>query len=156
MIGITSRSVVSGQNKDLANPLEPVDERHFVVLQGLVDTSYTRFRSLVAERRPTLTPADLDRATDGRIFTGEEAIKLGLIDALGGVREAHAAAKRRAGVESAQLVRYVGGGELARTPYATSSQPAADREINLLQLNLPQGGLPAASETSGIYYLWTP
>ena len=162
MIGITSRSVVSGQNKDMANPLEPVEERHFAVLQELVDGSYARFKDLVVERRPRLNPTNLDMATDGRIFSGEAAHKLGLIDGLGGVREAHAAAKSLAGIEAAQLVRYVTGGETARTPYAAlpSSTPSAEREINLFQLNLAGhaqlGGLGNPMETSGIYYLWMP
>jgi protease-4 len=162
MIGITSRSVVSGQNKDLANPLGAVEERHFAVLQELVDGSYARFRGLVVERRPALAATDLDMATDGRIFSGEAAHKLGLIDGLGGVRDAHAAAKSLAGIKAAQLVRYVTGGEVARTPYAASptSAPGAEREINLLQLNLAGnahlGGLGNPMETSGIYYLWMP
>ncbi len=163
MIGITSRSVVSGPNKDMANPLEPMQERHFEVLQELVDGSYARFRGLVVARRPALKEADVGLATDGRIFSGERAHELGLVDSLGGVREAHARAKALAGVERAQLVRYVTAGELARTPYAGGPAVAGaqqgEREFNLVQLNVPgggAGGLGNPMETGGIYYLWMP
>lgn len=50
-IGIVSRSIKSGENKDLANPLEPMREGQYAVLQHMVDDFYARFRSLVLSRR---------------------------------------------------------------------------------------------------------
>ena len=55
----------------------------------LIDDSYAWFKSLVAERR-NLAPDQLAEVSDGRAFTGRQALKLGLIDAIGGQREARA------------------------------------------------------------------
>src|SRR5688572_11159974 len=90
-IGIKSRSVTSRANKDIANPLEPMREEHYAILQGLVDEFYGQFRGLVMERRgaePAAGSADpaaasaaatgrrnldmtrFDELTDGRVMTG--------------------------------------------------------------------------------------
>jgi protease IV len=46
-IGIQSRSIKSGPNKDIANPLEPIREGQYAVLQGIVDEFYASFKGLV-------------------------------------------------------------------------------------------------------------
>lgn len=163
--GIASRAVVSRPNKDLASPFEPMEEAHYQILQGLVDEQYARFRSLVVDRRPTLNTSRLDDATDGRIFTGMQALELGLADSAGGVREAFEVAKARAGLGGARLVRYHAPGERPRTPYssavATGSAASGgdgggtgQTEINLLQLRLPGSGHWPMD--AGAYYLWMP
>jgi protease-4 len=119
-IGITSRSVKSGKNKDLGNPLEPAREEHFAVLQTTVDEFYAGFKALVVERRgraagegmTTLDRAQLDDLTDGRIVTGARAVAVGLADQTGGIRDAFRVAKSMAKIERARLVKYYSeGGE---------------------------------------------
>src|SRR5262245_11231243 len=105
-IGIKSRSVKSGANKDIANPLEPIRESQYAVLQGMVDEYFARFKGLVLERRPAIKPEDVERCTDGRVFSGVQAKSLGLVDEVGGVREAFATAKQLAGLTAASLVKY--------------------------------------------------
>ena len=59
-IGIVSRSVKSGANKDLANPLEPMREGQYAVLQHMVDDFYAKFRALVTTAsRGAVTDAEL-------------------------------------------------------------------------------------------------
>lgn len=159
-IGIVSRSVKSGPNKDLANPLEPIRDSQYLILQGMVNEFYARFRGLVVERRPGVKKDQLDELTDGRVVTGERAAETGLVDSTGGVREAFEAAKKRAGVSHAALVKY-GYGKVARakTPYAESdlSGMAADRgtEVNLVQLRLGSDAM-LGSGMGCAYYLWSP
>lgn len=162
MIGVEGRAIVSRPNKDLANPFEPPVEAQYQVLQGMVDEFYAAFVSLVMERRPGIAngpPEAQATATDGRVVTGAQAHKLGLVDELGGVREAFEAAKRLAGVNSARLIKYhTEGDNPPRSVYATA--PAAQHasllpqahEVNLLQLNLGDTPMPGA----GFYYLWLP
>lgn len=57
--------------------------------QILIDDSYAWFKDLVAERRG-LSGNALDAVTDGRVFTGRQALGLGLIDAIGGEETARA------------------------------------------------------------------
>ena len=165
MIGVEGRAIVSRPNKDLANPFEPPVESQYAVLQGMVDEFYAGFVRLVMERRAGLANAAetmRTTATDGRVVTGVQALELGLVDELGGVREAFSAAKKLAGVETARLVKYhAEGDDPPRSPYAlANASPRAGlgmsggerSEVNLVQLNLGDTPMPGA----GFYYLWLP
>lgn len=172
-IGIHSRSITSRPNKDIANPLEPIREEHYAILQSLVDEFYARFRSLVVERRgPSrqavdtaavpVSPLDmelLDTLTDGRVMTGVKAVDSGLADEVGGIDTAYAAAKALAHIKSARLVKYYHqSADVPRTAYAASEHaaPSAEAEINLLQLRLGSSGLSPGAQSPGAYYLWLP
>jgi protease-4 len=151
-IGIVSRSVMSGPNKDLGNPLEPMRDAQYAVLQDVVDEFYAKFTGLVRERRPGLDAAHFDEATDGRIVTGATAVAWGMIDREGGVREAFDLAKERAGVAGASLVKYSVSTGKNRTAYSESAvetSRAEGTDINLVQLRL--SGLQAGGNA---YYLW--
>jgi len=158
-LGIVARSIKSGENKDLANPLEPMREGQYAVLQTMVDEMYARFKTLVAARRPMVKPEDFDAATDGRVYSGEHAIQIGLVDELGGIPEAFTAAKTLAGLGRAKLIQYTPeGSPLPRTAYARNSQSteASGTSVNLLQLNMAGGISTMQYGTSGVYYLWIP
>jgi protease-4 len=153
-IGIVARSVKSGANKDLANPLEPIRESQYAVLQGMVDEFYQRFRSLVVSRRPGLDPSRVDDLTDGRVVTGAEAVRVGLADREGDLRDAFTRAKELAKVPSARLVRYHSPDTRPRSPYSpVADGPApAGTEINLFHLDLDA----TAFTGTNAYYLWSP
>jgi protease-4 len=157
-IGIRSRAVKSGRNKDLANPFEPERDAHYAVLQELVDEYAARFRSLVRERR-SMSDESFATATDGRVFSGEQARVLGLVDEVGGIRDAFAAAKRLAGLKGAELVKYSAKNNPAQTAYTLAQAPGAEPPSSGVSLRLDLGGPGAgllAEETSGLYYLWMP
>lgn len=158
-IGIHSRSIKSGKNKDLANPLEPMRDEHYAVLQVTVDEFYERFKGLVVERRTrpamagvrSLEMSRVNELTDGRVVTGERAAAFGLVDQTGGVSEAFAIAKGLAGIDSATLVKYFAEGSVRpRTPYA-GSEAQQGMEINLVQI---RAGMLTGSGYGGVYYLW--
>ncbi|MBX3389051.1 MAG: signal peptide peptidase SppA [Phycisphaeraceae bacterium] len=169
-IGIVARSVKSGPNKDLANPLEPMRDSQYTVLQHLVDQFYDEFKTRVKERRPNLDMSKWTEITDGRIMSGQDALALGLIDSLGGVREAFEEAKSLAKIPSAKMVKYQPEGSIRpRTPYASAdelplaamgqgfgtSPQGAGTEINLFQINAGGGLYPGAGANAGCaYYLW--
>jgi len=154
-LGVRARAVTSGPNKDIANPLEPAEERHFKIIQDIVEEHYRQFRGLVLERRSDLDPSWIDRATDGRVMTGAQAAEIGLVDSTGSVRDAFAEAKRLAGIERARLVAYVSPDASPATPYAVRppAPPTGAHQVNLLQVNLNR--LPITGR-AGFYYLWSP
>ena len=151
-IGIRSRSVKSGANKDIGNPLEPMREPQYAILQGMIDEYFARFKGLVIERRPGIKLEDIPMCTDGRVFSGANAKALGLVDDTGGVREAFAAAKQRAGIAGATLVKYADEDYPARTVY-TSTDAAAPSSGVTLRLDT---GFAETAETGGFFYLWMP
>lgn len=159
-LGIRTLFVTSGPNKDLANPLAPVQEQHYDILRGIVGEYYARFLSLVLRRRPGLLPEEVPTATDGRVMTGDTAAAIGLVDSLGGVREAMAKAMEQAGVERAILIRYGPRGNAPRTAYATSATPApfmADNSVSLLRVEGSALSAGALGLRPGVgYYVWVP
>lgn len=161
MIGIEGRAVKSAANKDLANPFAPIREEQYAVLQSTVDEFYTQFRDLVAEKRPGAAakgPVEFDRLTDGRVFTGGQALKAGLVDELGGVREAFNAAKSLAGIQKARLFKYHGRGDRPLSAYSAESPaptPMMSGDTNV-ELNLLGGSGADPGIRSQFLYLWNP
>ena len=86
-VGITFQTVKSGALKDIGNPSRKPTESELRFLQSVIDDTYGQFIEDVAESRKI--PLDSVRPlADGRIFTGKQAQKKGLIDSLGGLDDA--------------------------------------------------------------------
>ncbi len=154
MIGVEGRAITSGPNKALASPFEPRRSEHDAILQEMTDDFYGRFRDLVVASRPDLPPDRLDEITDGRVFTGAQAFDLGLVDELGGVREAFATARRLAGIEQASLVAYVPEGLAPATPYAAMAEASRGLGGDVTVQLLPESALPLAPGV--FYHVWRP
>ena len=86
-LGITPITIKSGPNKASPNPLEKMTSGQREVIEGVVADFYRFFTRMVGERRH-MEPAKVATLADGRIFTGRQALDAGLIDALGGEKEA--------------------------------------------------------------------
>lgn len=86
-LGITSQAIKSGPLKAVPNPLEPITPEVRKATQLLVDDLFEMFVGMVAARRG-MPEADVRKLSDGRVFTGRMAVKNGLIDEIGGDREA--------------------------------------------------------------------
>lgn len=82
LVRVKPRTLKSGELKDAGSPLRPMTEKERVYLQAILDRLHAQFIAAVA------TDRHLDKHTvrtlaDGRIFSGEEAQTLGLIDQIG-------------------------------------------------------------------------
>lgn len=154
-IGVNAEAITSGPNKDVGSPLTNMTEGHREVLRGLVDDFYARFVGVVRERRPGIPAGQFESVTDGRVMSGEEAVKLGLADATGDVYEAFRRAKARAGLHRADLVLMHRAAKRVASVYAQGASPLGDgsvTQINLAQINVANGLLDAPA---GFYYLWS-
>jgi protease-4 len=98
--GVGSTSLVGA-----LDPLRGLDERAGRIFQANVENGYTRFLNLVSRGRDML-PEDVDRVGQGHVWSGRRAQALGLVDGLGHLDDAIAAAARRAGLEQ-WGVRYI-------------------------------------------------
>lgn len=86
-VGVSFKTVKSGPYKDILSfDREPTSEE-LQILQTLIDTSYGQFVETVAEGR-NLEPETVRSFADGRIFSGQQAKELGLVDRLGSEEEA--------------------------------------------------------------------
>lgn len=129
LIGYKVNVIQSGAMKDMGNPWREMRPDEKEVFQKLVDETYGRFVDLVAKERGMSREKVLTLA-DGRIYTGQQAKDLGLVDELGTLDDAFAAAKRLAGLEEAQLIRYVypsmGWFDLAGGLFGRAREPLTD------------------------------
>ena len=97
-IGIRFDTVKSGPYKDILSPDRPLSSDERALLQALIDSSYSQFVSVVAEGRK-LTPESVRSFADGRVFSGEQAKQLGLVDELGDEEHARRLAARLADLD---------------------------------------------------------
>jgi protease-4 len=86
-LGVKMEEIKSSDLKAEPNMFKPLSEKARQVTQAMVDDSYKWFVDLVEERRK-LTREDATRLSDGRVYTGRQAIENKLIDAIGGEPQA--------------------------------------------------------------------
>jgi protease-4 len=97
-IGISFKVIKSGPYKDILSFDRPLTVEEEQILQELIDSSYAQFIQTVANARNI--PLETVRTfADGRIFTGEQAVKLGIVDRLGGEEDARRWACELAGLD---------------------------------------------------------
>ncbi len=118
-VGVLPEVYKSGQFKDmLSGEREPdqVTPQEREMLQALIDETFGRFKTVVAEGRKWARQKNGDAGTalspvwanyaDGRVLSGTEAYKLGFVNQLGTFEDAVEHAKRIAGISSANVVQY--------------------------------------------------
>ncbi|PWB68377.1 signal peptide peptidase SppA [candidate division GN15 bacterium] len=86
-VGIGTETVKSGELKDVGSYSRPMTEKEQKMLQSVVDDTYEQFVAAVAEGRD-LSEEEVRKFADGSVFTGRQALDLGLVDSLGGLHEA--------------------------------------------------------------------
>jgi protease-4 len=86
-IGVDSLVLKSGEYKDTGSPVRAITSGDKKILQGIIDSMYEQFVRAVAEGRK-LPVQKVKEIADGRIFTGEQALKLHLVDKLGNLHDA--------------------------------------------------------------------
>jgi protease IV len=151
-LGVKSEALTSGPLKDMGSPFKPLDPQARAVMQALVDEYYARFVNVVKAGRPMLTdPARIQTATDGRVFSGTQALAMGLVDRLGSLQDAIDQAREKANVPDARVVMYKRPYGYSGSIYADSSTPKPQTSVLTLQLPESEVFLPR-----GFYYLWTP
>lgn len=96
-VGVEWQIVKSGEMKDIGSPARPLSEEERAVLRRLVDDAYGQFLDAVVGGRP-LERDSLRALADGRIFSGQRAAEIGLVDRTGTLREAVSVAGELAGL----------------------------------------------------------
>ena len=108
-IGLQSEVYTSGKMKDMLNGGRERTPEEIRIVKEMVNRTYLEFSRIVAESRKI--PVEKVRTTeigDGRVFDGEQALRLGLVDSLGYFRDAEEAAVKAANLkpDSYTVVRY--------------------------------------------------
>jgi protease-4 len=142
--------IKAGKNIDLGTPIEPADDQARAILQEVADQYHERVREVVRQGRPRHDPEALEDF-DGRIFTARDALARQLIDQIGYLDEAVAAARQLGGSPGAKAVILHRANDPARTPYAVTANVPVQGSI--LPLSIP--GLER-TQLPTFLYLWQP
>ena len=104
-IGYKGYVIKSGTHKDVGSPFREMTPEEKELLQEVIDTVHQQFIRAVAEGRK-LPMEKVAAIADGRIFSGEQALALGLVDELGNLEDTIDMAAQMAGVKGKPTVVY--------------------------------------------------
>jgi protease-4 len=119
-IGLHSEQVKTHENSAEYSPFLPLDEKFKAVTQEGVEHIYKTFVAHVAEGRK-MSFAQVDSIAQGRVWSGSQALKIGLVDKIGGLDDALKEAATLAKIKS----------------YKTQNFPEFEKDINDILENLP-------------------
>ncbi len=124
-LGINADTLVSGPLKNQPSFTQPLSPQGRQVLQGLVMSMYDQFVAMVAAGRH-MDPDKVRELGDGRAYTGTQALRLGLIDQIGGEHAARAWLASAKGVSANLPVQDVTTDTFALRLFAGSLAPIFD------------------------------
>jgi protease-4 len=97
-IGIRIDVIKSGEYKDITSVFRGIEQEERKILQGVMNNVHKQFIKAVSESRG-IALEEVVKIADGRIWTGEQAVQVGLVDELGSLEHAIRVAAEIAGIE---------------------------------------------------------
>jgi len=104
-LGVTYDSYNTGSYADLGSMTRPMTDSERSIMQSFVEQTYATFTGRVSAGR-SMSVAQVDSIGQGRVWSGIDARRLGLVDALGGINEAILAAAKKAGLKNYRVADY--------------------------------------------------
>ncbi|REJ71738.1 MAG: signal peptide peptidase SppA [Planctomycetota bacterium] len=102
-IGINFHPIERGENADIFSSSAPFDEEQRQLLQDWMTEVYDVFKGHVVDIRGDRLTKPIDELAGGRVYTGEQALELGLVDEIGGLEEAITYVAEEAGLEEYEV-----------------------------------------------------
>ncbi|WP_026730655.1 signal peptide peptidase SppA [Flavobacterium denitrificans] len=132
-LGINTEQVKTHENSANYSPFVPVDEKFKAFTLEGVEHIYKTFVTHVAEGRK-MTFAQVDSIAQGRVWSGSQALKIGLVDKIGGLNDAIAEAARIAKVKTYSTQNYpeyekTFGDLISKMPFGKSKEAFIKEEI---------------------------
>lgn len=151
-LGVEDQTLTGGEFKDAGSPFRRLSETERAQLQAIVDDLHARFREVVAEGRPKLSPEQIEGLASGQVFSARQAHEKGLVDRVGSLEETVRELERRLGVSRSRVVAYHRPREIRRNLYTRSPAAGGGR----VALAGADEALAPLLGRSGFYYLWAP
>lgn len=105
-LGVNMEATSRGQFAQIYSPTRPFTPEERLKVEEQMQATYDLFVEKAAQARRT-TPEKIDAIAQGRVWTGAQARRIGLVDELGGLQRAVAIAKQRAKIDPATEVQLV-------------------------------------------------
>lgn len=135
--GVTQNYITSGEFKAMGSSWKELTPEERDIFQSIVNEDYDGFVEVIVEGRD-LSEERVRELADGRVYSGEQARELGLVDRFGDLDAAARAARDLADVDEATVVRYVQSPTLRETLLARLAppEPEASHIMDRAGLNL--------------------
>ncbi len=130
----------------MGSPFKPISPEERRIFQAIIDEMHGRFIEVLLQGRPGLSQEKARSLADGRIYAAGQALEAGLVDEIGYLSGAIAAAQRLADAPRARVIMYHRPGDFRGSVYASS--PSPDPSL----LTAAVSGL----STPRFMYLWMP
>lgn len=162
--GVEDTTVTAPRNgfKNAGSMFAPVKEEDAAYLQGLIDETFAQFKSVVSAGRSSKLTKPIDIIADGKAYTAKEALRLGLVDAIGYPEDAYTFAATKAGLNGNQIVRYhepslnlldlISGGE-GKLGHGGGKMGAGGVSLNGINVNVDSSTLDELT-TPRMLYMW--
>ncbi|MDD4600282.1 hypothetical protein SDC9_22940 [bioreactor metagenome] len=137
-IGIRQEKIKSGEHKDILSPERQMTAEERAIIQVMVDDMYNQFIAVVAEGRK-MDPARVRQLSDGRIYTGNQAKELGLVDELGNMYDAIDGTAKLAGIKGKPEIKEYGRMSPLEVLFGASGQITSIDRLLFKQMN---NGMP--------------
>lgn len=138
-VGVSFKVIKSGPYKDILAFDRELTEEERQILQSLIDSSYSQFVSAVATAR-NLEPEAVRQFADGRVFTGAQALELGLVDRLGSEEDARRWVAELAGLDPEKTTCETLGDR--KSPLAKLTGSQVQGIFNAVSFELESNGAP--------------
>ncbi len=145
--GVTQTYIKSGKYKTMGSSWKELTPKEREIFQSIVDHYYDEFVEVIVEGRD-LPESRVREIADGRIYSGEQAKNLGLVDRLGELEKATGIARSLANVEETTVVRYVESPNLVESLQARLAPPEPEA-VHIMR----EAGLDLEPKP---YYLYLP
>jgi protease-4 len=153
-IHMKTYAIKSGPFKDAGSPLRDLTSEEREYFEDIVNRFYGQFLQVVAKGRPDLPADKLKQLADGRVYTGEQAKALGLVDEVGNVYTAIDYLKKKTGNEKMNVVVYHRPLDWKPNVYASSTTPSP-RMTQAGPVQIDMGAVQDALRPKFLY-LWAP
>ncbi|WP_207427275.1 signal peptide peptidase SppA [Pedobacter sp. SYSU D00535] len=121
-LGITFDRVKTGEHADIATVTRPLTDYEKLIIQKEVNKIYNTFTQKVATGR-NKTQTYVDQIGQGRVWSGVDAVRIGLVDRIGGIDQAIASAAKMAKVKDYKIVSY----PIQKDPFESLFDKSSDK-----------------------------
>lgn len=158
-VGITTHEIKKGKHADLYNSTRPFSPTERQMVRRSMQGVYRTFKKRITDGRGERLTQNLEKLAGGRVYSGLDALRVGLVDELGGLNDAIAKAAELAELEEVKTLMFPEPKSAFDSLFGTEESSGSDHflsmeapasEVSLMDVLLPQqaalGLLPAEKQ----------
>ena len=143
-IGVSIDTVKSSNYSDIGSPIRPISDYETMIITKGIDKTYDLFKKRVAEGRK-MPISKVEKIAQGRVWSGTDALKIGLVDTLGDISVAITIAAKKAGIYKSYSVKNI---PEAKSQFDQVMDMLSNKEVVANEIHTMLG-----DEFSSLFYL---